>query len=133
MSIAKKRSWGKNVWLWLAPNFLILIAIFIIPTFSIIRYSFTDATLTAKEFSYTLEPYIQLFTSKDFYKHPVADGAVCLFQRPVPDPHRFGHRSGHGGGRKAQNVWHGFCPGLYASVLVHPRLYHWRHLEAAAG
>ena len=67
MSIAKKRSWEKNVWLWLAPNFLILIAIFIIPTFSIIRYSFTDATLTAKEFSYTLEPYIQLFTSKDFY------------------------------------------------------------------
>lgn len=53
---------------WLLPLGLILALVFIYPIFEIIRLSFTDANLIEKEYSYTLDSYVALFTLPGFVK-----------------------------------------------------------------
>jgi multiple sugar transport system permease protein len=53
---------------WLLPLGLILALVFIYPIFEIIRLSFTDANLIEKQYSYTLDSYISLFTLPGFGK-----------------------------------------------------------------
>jgi multiple sugar transport system permease protein len=64
---------------WLLPLALVLIFVFLYPIFEIVRLSFTDASLVEKDYSYTLESYISLFTSPGFVKMLWVTGIFVFF------------------------------------------------------
>lgn len=57
----------KGPWLWIAPNLIVLVAIFIIPTLSIVRYSFTDAQIIGNDYIYTLKSYAKVYSNSEFF------------------------------------------------------------------
>lgn len=67
-----KRGAGRKLlqgpFLWIAPLVLVLLITFVYPAFEVIRYSFTDASLTGKEYSYTFSSYMDIFRDKQVYQ-----------------------------------------------------------------
>ncbi|AZK45634.1 MULTISPECIES: carbohydrate ABC transporter permease [Paenibacillus] len=61
------RKLSRGPFFWIAPLILVLLVTFVYPAFEVIRYSFTDASLTGKDYSYTLSSYIQIFSDKQIY------------------------------------------------------------------
>lgn len=53
---------------WIAPLVIVLLVTFVYPTFEVIRYSFTDATLTGKDYSYTFSSFIQILSDSQVYE-----------------------------------------------------------------
>ena len=52
---------------WLAPLVIVLVALFILPTLEVIRYSFTDASLLRQNYNYTLKSFRVIFTTPATY------------------------------------------------------------------
>ncbi len=52
---------------WLLPLLAVLAFAFIYPTIEVIRYSFTDASLVKKSYTYTLKSYVTIFNNPNTY------------------------------------------------------------------
>lgn len=52
---------------WLLPLLVVLVLAFIYPTIEVIRYSFTDANLAKKTYTYTLKSYRTIFSNPSTY------------------------------------------------------------------
>ena len=62
----------KHLWqgpfFWLLPLMIVLLSLFVYPTFEIIRYSFTNMNLLKDDYRYTLGSYLSVFRDKDFVR-----------------------------------------------------------------
>lgn len=56
----------KGPFFWMLPLFLVLLIMFIYPTFEVIRYSFTDMSLLKEDYQYTFRSYLSVFRDKAF-------------------------------------------------------------------
>jgi len=61
------RRLGKGPVLWLIPLALVLILMFLYPTFEVIRLSFTNAKITSSDYTYTLDSFKSMFRGGAFY------------------------------------------------------------------
>ncbi len=61
------RGLGKGPVPWLIPLALVLILMFLYPTFEVIRLSFTNAKITGSNYSYTLDSFKAMFSDGAFY------------------------------------------------------------------
>lgn len=52
---------------WLLPLALVLLLLFVYPTFQVIRYSFTDMSLLSEDYRYTFKSYYSVFRDKSFF------------------------------------------------------------------
>ena len=52
---------------WLLPLLVVLVLAFVYPTIEVIRYSFTDANLAKKAYTYTLKSYRTIFSNPSTY------------------------------------------------------------------
>lgn len=64
---------------WIAPLALILICIFVYPTIEVIRYSFTNATLTSDSYTYTLNSYKAIFSNTQLLNTLVVTVIFVIF------------------------------------------------------
>lgn len=64
---------------WLLPLLSVLVFVFLYPVAEIVRLSFTDATLNADDYSYTLDSYKSLFTNPGFIQMLFVTGTFVFF------------------------------------------------------
>ncbi|GHV54174.1 ABC transporter permease [Spirochaetia bacterium] len=53
---------------WLAPLGIVLLLLFVYPTFEVLRYSFTDASILRNTYNYTLKSYSNIFSNPQTYE-----------------------------------------------------------------
>lgn len=53
---------------WLAPLAVILLLLFVYPTFEVLRYSFTDASILRNTYNYTFKTYRNILTNPQTYE-----------------------------------------------------------------
>lgn len=64
---------------WIIPNLIFLVVVFIIPTISIIRFSFTLAKVMGSNYSFTLASYANMFNNPEFLSILILTVIFVLF------------------------------------------------------
>lgn len=62
----RRKKLTKGPFFWMLPLFLVLIIMFIYPTFEVVRYSFTDMSLLKVDYQYTFRSYLSVFRDRAF-------------------------------------------------------------------
>ncbi|WP_172371738.1 carbohydrate ABC transporter permease [Sporosarcina jiandibaonis] len=75
----KPKKLGNSPVLWFIPLVLVLLLVFVYPIIEIIRFSFTDAGLIDRDYTYTLKSYFSLFTSPGFFNMLFVTGFFVFF------------------------------------------------------